>query len=326
LGVGSLSLSAATLLILIGAAPVGGGPADTSLRVVSGTTETGHATEQWLAMLRRRLPPERYAAIAPLRKARTVDEQAWARLIHASAAAWEEMVPALAELFHPVLPPGDVMIVLGNRGAEDAFTHDPTTIGFDLAALQANYGDAGLPENAERINRFFRHEFVHLLQKAWLPRHPWAMDSPLRTALAEIWAEGLGNYHSLSARWLSTDGKRSKAAASALATLEPRFVARLAALACTTPEAAEALRADLSQGPFDHKWGALPAALWLEAEPGAPTKALRRFVVAGPGGVWDLADRHLPAGLGSALREVRVADSLCASRRDSRGLSQTHAQ
>jgi hypothetical protein len=113
--------------------------------------------------------------------------------------------------------------------------------------LQAYYGDAGLPENAERINRFFRHEFVHLLQKAWLPRHPWAMDSPLRTALAEIWAEGLGNYHSLSARWLSTDGKRSKAAASAL-------------------------------------------------------------------------------GLGSALREVRVADSLCASRRDSQGLSQTHAQ
>jgi hypothetical protein len=29
-----------------------------------------------------------------------------------------------------VTPPGS-----GNRGGEDAFTHDPTTIGFDLAAF-----------------------------------------------------------------------------------------------------------------------------------------------------------------------------------------------
>jgi tripartite-type tricarboxylate transporter receptor subunit TctC len=42
------------------------------------------------------------------------------------------------------------------------------------------------------------------------------------------------------------------------------------------------------------------AALWLEAEPEAPTQALRRFVVAGPGGVWDLAGRHLPEALGAA--------------------------
>ena len=49
---------------------------------------------------------------------------------------------------------------------------------------------------------------------------------------------------------------------SALERLEPRFVARLAALACGSPDA-ETLIADLSEGRFEEKWGALPAALWL---------------------------------------------------------------
>ena len=301
-------------MFLLDPARAGAGPAGTELQVVSGTTETGHATEQWLAMLRKRLPGERYEAIASLRKPLTAEERAWAGLIRSRVAEWRRAIPALAELFPQTPVPGRALIVLGNRGAEDAFTHDATTIGFDLAALQANYGDAQLPENTDRMDRFFRHEFVHLLQKAWLPRHPWAINSPLRAALAEIWAEGLGNYQSLSARWLSKDGRRSEAAARALANLEPRFVARLAALACTTPGAAETLLADLSWGPFDRKWGALPAALWLEAEPEKPTEALRRFVVAGPGGVWDLADRHLPESLGAVLREVQAADSLCAGR------------
>ena len=282
------------------------------LGVISGTTETGHATELWLAMLRKRLPPDRYEAIAPLRRPWTAEEKAWAELIRSRAGAWERMIPALAELFPRIPSPGEVLIVLGNRGAEDAFTHDATTIGFDLAALQATYGNVRHPENRERMDRFFRHEFVHLLQKAWLQRHPWEMRSPLREALAEIWAEGLGNYQSLSARWRSANGRRSEAAADALANLEPRFVTRLAALACATPENAEPLLADLSWGRFDRKWGALTAALWLEAEPEPPSEALRRFVVAGPGGVWDLAGRHLPEALGAVLGEVRAADSLCA--------------
>lgn len=165
------------------------------------------------------------------------------------------------------------------------------------------------------MDRFFRHEFVHLLQKAWLPTHPWEMDTPLRTAVWEIWAEGLGNYYSLSARWRSGDGRRSEVAARTLAVLEPRFVARLAALACARPAAAAALTRDLSWGKFERKWGALTAALWLEEEPKAPAEALRRFVAAGPAGVWDLADRHLPGALRAVLLEGRTADSLCTAPR-----------
>lgn len=284
-----------------------------SVRVVWGVTESGEATDQWLAMLRQRLPREGYDSVAPLRRPLNTEERAWGRLILSRVAAWKREIPALAELFRPIRPPGEVLIVIGNRGAEDAFTHDPTTIGFDLAALHANYGDARDASNRDRADRFFRHEYVHLLQKAWLPAHPWVMDTPLRAALAEIWTEGLGNYYSLSDRWRSSDGRRSATASRALAALEPRMVARLAALACVRPDAAAVLTRDLSWGRFENKWGALSAALWLEGEPRAPAEALREFVVAGPAGVWDLADRRLPHHLRAALREARMVDSLCTT-------------
>jgi hypothetical protein len=284
------------------------------LRVVSGVGSDGLATGQWLAMVRKRLPDARYDSVAPIRRPLTPEDRAWDALVRSRAGGWEGEIAAVAEAYRPVAPPASVLIVLGNRGAEDAFTHDPTTIGFDLAALQANYGDAALPENADRMDRFFRHEYTHLMQKAWWAAHPYAMDTPLRYALADIWAEGLGNYRSLSGRWKALGGRRSEASAARLAELEPRFVARLAALACATPQRGEALMADLSWGRFDRKWGALTAALWLEEEPGEPGEALRRLVVAGPDGVWDLADRHLPEALRPVLREARLADSLCAGR------------
>jgi hypothetical protein len=311
------SLLRRQLLLLATVTLIGAGThqpalAQSRITVLSGVTATGGASGQWLAMLRKRLPSDGYDSVAPLRRSFTADESAWLSLIRARAGVWERLVPELARPYAPTRPPAAVAIVVGNRGAEDAFTHDSVTMGFDLAALQANYGGAGLPENRDRIDRFFRHEFVHLLQKARLSHHPFAKSTPLEAALAEIWAEGLGNYHSLSERWLSQDGERSPAAARALAELEPRFVARLAALACATPEAAAPLVADLSWGRFDRKWGALPAALWLEAEPGPRDEALRRFISAGPQGVWDLADRHLPARLRPVLREARTADSLCA--------------
>lgn len=273
--------------------------------------QSGRATNQWLAMIRKRLADEEYQAVAPLKRALTPEERAWAELIRSRVGAWEKEIPALAANFHPVPPPAGVLIVTGNRGAEDAFTHDPTTIGFDLAALQANYGDAGLAANAERVNRFFRHEYVHLLQKAWLAVHPWTGHTPMEEALIEIWTEGQGNFYSLSERWQTVNGARSEAAARALAELEPRFVARMSALACATPNHARALMADLSWGRFDQKWGALTAALWLEKDQAGSPDVLRNFVLAGPAGVWDLAGRHLPAPLALVLQEARRTESLC---------------
>lgn len=252
----------------------------------------------WQTMIRKLSGPEAVAS-----RSMNDGQRAWAALIRTRAAAWPAEIPALAKNYAPVPAPEVATIVIGNGGGHDAFTHDATTIGFDVARLHAEYGDAALPENRERIDRFFRHEYVHLLQKAWLREHPYDASTPLRAALLGIWAEGLGNTYSLSERWRGD----AEAAQHARAELEPRFVARLAALACASKADADALTADLSMGRFDRKWGALPVALWLQAEPGSE----RDLVLAGPEGIWDLATRHLPEGTRAILREARAAAALC---------------
>jgi hypothetical protein len=302
--------------LLIGAGmPATVHPPSTIVHVISGVADDGRATDEWLAILRQRLAPDRYDSVAGIRKPLTTQEAAWAKMIRARATAWQQMVPALAELFAPISPPGEVTIVMGNRGGEDAFTVDARTIGFDVSALQMLYGDAQKEENGRRIDSFFRHEFTHVLQKPWLQAHPWASDSPLRAALLDIWEEGLGNYQSLSAQWLSTAGKHSPRAAQALAELEPRMIVRLAALACASLGAARPLAKDLSSGRFDQKWGAVTAALWLESAPEGAAAAMRAYVLAGPAGFWDLADRNLAPGLRPTLHEVQSAEAICEGHR-----------
>lgn len=235
----------------------------------------------------------------------------WADLIRSRSADWELEISGLARNFAPARVPEGVRIVIGKGGGRDAFTHDGRTIGFDVSQLNAIYGDATLQANRDRIDRFFRHEYVHLIQKAWLSRQAYEANTPIQVALLDIWTEGLGNYYSLSARWRAIGGKPSDVALTTLGKLEPRFVARLAALACGSPDAGK-LTADLSEGPFDEKWGALPAALWLEIDRSKSEDALRQFVVAGPDGIWTIADRHLPEQLRSVLQEARTAAAVCA--------------
>ena len=254
----------------------------------------------WQQMIHRLSGPEATASTE------TTDAQAaWVSLIRERSHHWQTEMEALAANYAPVPGPEVASIVIGNGGGEDAFTHDPVTIGFDVARLHAEYGDATLPENRARIDRFFRHEYTHLLQKAWLREHPYDASTPLRAALLGVWAEGLGNYYSLSEKWRGD----SETAATARAELEPRLIARLAALACASGDDARALTAGLSMGRFDRKWGALPVALWLEADPAA----IRELVLAGPDGVWTLAERNLPENSQAILRETRAAAQLCGS-------------
>lgn len=311
-------LAAVVSLILL-AVPIGSSSAEegAGLQLVLGVTSEGRATDQWLAMLRKRLPDPEYSELATSVKELSDEERKWAELIGAKAADWERRRDGLASPFAPIEPPAHVVIVMGNRGGQDAFTHDAATIGFDLSALYSVYGDALLPDNTGRINRFFDHEYTHLLQKGWLAdHHPYDGSSPLRAALLDIWLEGLGHHHSLSDRWRATGGMHSKAAREALTVLEPRFAARLAALACASWETAGPLLEDLSQGRFEAKWGALPAALWLEAEASGDRGALRRFVQAGPDGVWELAARHLPDPLGKVVTEARRSAAVCSQTGD----------
>jgi hypothetical protein len=282
-----------------------------AMRTESGVLADGMASDQWLAMLRKRLDDTDYGRVVGVRRQLTAADQAWAHLIRSRVTLWEGETSTVARPYRPVRGPDTVVIVLGNRGASDAFTHDATTIGFDLAALHEAYGDATQPANLDRIDRLFRHEYAHLMQKAWMARTPFDPVGPIDSALLDIWLEGLGNYLSMSRDWRALAGHPSARASETLRRLEPRFVARVAALTCAAPGTADPLMADLSSGSFTAKWGALPAALWLEAEASVDPDALRAFVVAGPTGVWDLAQRHLGEDAVEILREARQAALLC---------------
>lgn len=283
------------------------------LQLLAGTTPEGKATELWLAMLDRRLDDNAYAQVADINKPLTAAETAWAGLIRQRALEWPDQLPALQQVFPATEPPANVRIVLGNRGASDAFTHDEQTIGFDLSALQVAYGDAA--DNEDRIDRLFRHEYSHLMQKAWWRDNDFDLSTPQRLAIAEIWAEGMGNYFSMSDSWRAVDGIHSDKSARTLETLEPVLVARLAALACANDEQARRLTADLSRGRFNRKWGALTAALWLERDMSVNPTSLREFATAGPDAVWNLAARHLPEALQHALADARHSAELCQSDR-----------
>jgi hypothetical protein len=130
--------------------------------------------------------------------------------------------------------------------------------------------------------------------------------------LADIWLEGMGNYYSLSDAWRSVEAKPSSKAADVLSVLEPRLMTRLAALACAASENTRELSKNLSSGPFDRKWGALPVALWLEAE-SANADFLRAFIIAGEDGFWALASRNLTPALKSQLDEIRALEKTCNS-------------
>jgi hypothetical protein len=281
--------------------------------VRSGSRPDGSATDLWLTMLRHRLTAAEFDSVAPIRRPRTPQEEAWSRLIESESRTWPAAADSLLTLFDLPSPP-EVRVVVGNRGAEDAFTHDSTTMGMDLAALQRVYGDATQPINRDRVNRFFRHEFVHTLQKRWLARHPFVTRSYLDDAVFDAWAEGLGNYFSLSSDWRPNGATSSPATAKALAELEPRMVARFAGLACTDSATAPSLLKGLSSGPFTQKWGALPVALWLLTDQSADGATLHRFATGGPAAFWELAERHVSKARADSLRDARSRAMRCTTR------------
>jgi hypothetical protein len=278
--------------------------------VVDGSGTDGRATPQWLAMLHERLDPAEFDSVKALRHTRTPAEQAWKQLIASRAAGWEPGIRTVQAAFDSIAI-DSVVVVTGDRGAEDAFAHDSVTIGFDLAALAGAYGDAGAPVNAERLDRIFRHEFSHVLQKRTAAWRGFVPASPLDEAILHEWTEGLGNYFSLSGDWLPTARGHTAAGQAALAELTPVFVSRMSALACARGAAADSLMKGLSSGPFAQKRGALPVALWLAKELRSNPAALRDFTSGGPAAVWALANRNLPPDLALRLRQARRRSASC---------------
>lgn len=276
-------------------------PGRTTLQVENVGSGDNRRRTKWLEAIRSRRDDNTMEMIARSGMVLTQDEENWANLVNVRVSQWSTWADSLAVPFGNIQLPPRVTILLGNQGGADAFTFGDSTICFDLQELQRNYGSALASDNRDRLDRFFCHEYTHVLHKAWRKTHPIELSSPFQEALWDCLVEGMGNYRSLSSKWKDDRGVLTAHAIAILNDLQPVFVDRLNALRKATPEQARKLTVGLSTGPFDQKWGALPVALWLAQECKGDEKNLRKWVEAGPQGVLVLAKKYLPKELKERL-------------------------
>jgi len=272
------------------------------LLVIDGYMENGYPTAAWIEAIHERHDEQTIKSFQEDPKPLSREEQLWAELIKSKIPKWTGWIDSLSIPFNRIEPPREIIIVIGNAGGADAFTASDTTIGFNLNMLHHLYG--GASENKERIDRFFAHEMTHILHKAWRKAHPIHIESPLEYALWDCLVEGIGNYRSLSQKWVSDTGELTELAEAVLTELQPVFVERLIALEDATEAEAAVLLQGLSSGPFSKKWGALTSALWLAQEARGNDARLQPWIEAGPWGIIDLANKYLPVELRSELSAI----------------------
>lgn len=273
----------------------------TELLVRFGQNADGRPTAEWLRAIAIFHDDQSLREISQTSRPLTDEEALWANLIEQRLPIWPEQIEHLLIPFRGIGAPREVTILLGNIGGSDAFIAENKNIALDLNRMQTVYGSANKTDNIDRVDRFFAHEFTHLLHKEWRRTFQPTIETPLEQALWGCLTEGLGNYRSLSARWTDGQGNLSAHAKEVLSRLQPILVERLALLEKAGPEDAEPLMEGLSMAPFEEKWGALPVALWLSQEAKHGDRALQQWVEAGPWGIVELAARYLPEDLAEQL-------------------------
>lgn len=269
----------------------------TVLELRHGFSEDGMATQLWQSAIEHLRRHQDVTVEAFGKKPLTTEEGLWANLIRKRIEVWTSSIDSLGIPFRGIQSPNTVTILLGNQGGEDAFVYADSIICFDLRRLYKVYGSANHLDNVNRIDRFFAHEYTHVLHKAWRKRNSIVLDTPLDHALWECLTEGIGNYRSLSEKWVTSNGELSEHADSVLRRLQVVFVERIVALDHATFEEARPLMKGLSMGRFDQKWGALTVALWLAQEVKGDESNLQEWVDAGPMGILLLANKYLPEEL-----------------------------
>ena len=280
--------------------------------------EDGTATRVWTDGIAIAIGEDAANELASENVPLTQKAEAWLQVLREALPRIELRCRELARLFD--VQAINAVIVAGNRGSSDGFGWVPNYIGINLQAFANAYGPPG--ENAaDRMIRITAHEYLHLLSYAFYPDHHQLRSTPLDRGLWTIFFEGIGDYVSMSSRWLpDEDGSYSKIAAERLKELEPILVDRLEKLATASKEREEELRAGISMGSFEKKWGSLPFALWLRREVSLCGEAdtLRAVFRLEREGVLLLALRHATPDLVPRIKELqgkvgRVPDSVTGS-------------
>jgi len=167
-------------------------PHPVTLIVKFGITADGAVTHEWKEAIRDRHNEEALAKILASTRRLSEEEALWIDLIKRKISTWPAMIDSLRIPFQAITPPDTISILLGNLGGEDAFVYSYSTICFDLNKLGSQYGPATASANSARIDRFFAHEFTHVLHKAWRKKKGVEFESPFAFALWECLTEDLG--------------------------------------------------------------------------------------------------------------------------------------
>jgi hypothetical protein len=264
--------------------------------IIKADLENGRIPVEWKNALASRMSKEYIDSLSRLQRFLTPGEQAWQELIAAKAAKWNSFKDSLAIPFGNVQSSDTIYILLGYRGSDDGFTYGYQTVCLDLTALQGAYGNASLPENDNRIDRIFSHEYTHLLHKLWAKKKGLKLESFRDSILWECLYEGIGMYRSLNPKWMPVNGELPALSKNTLEILNPIFVDRLTTIQTKNEFTAEEkiqLNKNLSRGSVNQKWGAFPIAIWLALEAGEDDTKLQPWIDKGPAAIIELAKKYL---------------------------------
>lgn len=270
-------------------------PHKTAVIVKLGVTANNHLSTDWKDALVSRMPQAELDSMAALHRPLTADELGWKKLIESKTESWNALRENLGAPFGNRSVPDTVDVLLGAFGVDDGFTYQYHTVCLDITALQNAYGAASLPENSEKLDRIFAHEFTHLLHKDWARRNKLVLKTFQDSVLWECIYEGMGMYRSLRPVWLPKNGVIPAETRAALDGLYPQFVSNLIKAGAYHLTAADKKRvlAHLSRGRVQQKWGAFTIAIWLALEANGHDKKLAKWINGGLASVPALAYKYL---------------------------------
>lgn len=254
-------------------------------------------SSQWKDAILHRVSKNVFDSITSIKRELNAEETAWQRLILSKKEKWNAMRDSIGVPFEGIELNSTIFVMLGCHGQDDGFTYKQQSVCLDLSALYKNYGDATLPENNERVDRIFSHEYTHLLHKEWAQKNKLQLRTFADSILWECLYEGIGMYRSLSAKWLPVNDLLPDITNQTMNELAPIFIRKINKVitaAALTPTEKELLQSNLSRGPVTKKWGAFPVAIWLLLEAKGDERKLIPVLNKGLAAVRYLANKYLP--------------------------------
>jgi hypothetical protein len=275
----------------------------------------GRPTPQWIGLIKDRIDANELAGVRMNPRALSGDDNQWIALIRQGAPEWMKAVGQLDASFRPApAPPASIAVVIGADGGDDAFWTAPDIIAFDLSALGNAYGTSDPAGHPAQIDRLLSREYTRLRLNAYLAGVGWSPEQvardPFLAALRGLYVQGLATLRGIEGnpRWLAPDGTPTPEAKKVLAELQPVMVERLKGLLVNrSPDASNAWLREMTQGPLNRRWGALPMALWLASDTNYESGRIATWIEGNPDGILQLAAGQADRKYQRAFADLQAA-------------------